>query len=287
MSVVNTNQWASLGIQHAWWAALSGYYPYGVTGSIANGGNAGMGRLRGVNSVEIAEAEAGVVYVNGDNGVTTSFLTQPQELPKGAINLGVMDQTWAAKSNGSVIYAEGDWDILGGVPLCYSFADLCMVLNAPANAQESTNLDEAGWEVTIILKLQNKASVLNTMATNAARTFVNNTNVKRSSRKLWGQSFTAVADGSTAFAVQQFMSPYPVTIHAYVGDNSTTTVTLNETPAAATATAVQAWQANTKLTYGAGAGNYTVVTSTKVLTFGTAPGAGVTVIIPYQYIPTC
>lgn len=287
MSVVNTNQWSSFGIQYAFWAALNGAYPYGTTGSISNGGNAGMGRLRGVNSVQISESEAGTVYVNGDNGVVTSFLTQPQELPKGPINLGVMDQNFAAKSNGSVVYAEGDWDILGGVPQCYTFADLCLVLNAPGNAQESANLDEAGYEVTMILKLQNKANLFNEMATNAARQFANNTNVKRSTKELWGRAFSAVSDGSTAFAVRQFFSPYPVTIHTFVGDNSTTTVTLNETPAAATGTAVQAWQADTKLVYGSGAGKYTVDTSTKVVTFGTAPGTGVKVILPYQFIPAC
>ena len=284
MSVANTNQYSIFGIQYAFWSALSSGAPYGVTGTIANGGNAGMGRLRGVQDFNITEPVAETVYVPGDNGVSTSFKVQPTELPTGTLTTGVLDQTFASKSNGTVIYADGQWDEVSGVPACYSFADICLVLNSPATAQESGNLDESGWVVTEVYKIQNQASILAQMQSGAAVSFPNNMTLKRATSSLAGRSFSVANDGTTALAFKQYMSPYPVTYHAFVGDNSVTTVTLNETPVAASGDAVQLWQTNVKKTYTT---DFSVVTSTRVLTFVSAPGTGVKNIIKYQFVPSC
>ena len=284
MSVINSNAYSVLGVQYTFWAALSGTYPMGVTGTIANGGSAGMGRLRGVQDVNITMPLGETVYVPGDNGTATSFKTQPKELPSGTMTLGVLDQIFAGKSNGMAIYAEGDWDELGDGPACYNFSDICLVFNSPANAQESGNLDEAGWVVTEVYKIQNQAAILAQMQSGAAVTFPNNITCKRATANLTGRAFSAANDSSTSLVVKQYMSDYPVTYHTYIGDNSATTVTLNETPAAASGTAVQYWLAGVKKTYTT---DYSVNTSTKVVTFVAAPGTAAKAIIRYKFVPTC
>lgn len=288
MSVANSNEWSSNGIQYLFVAARNGRYPYGLTGTIANGSSAGMTRLRGVDSMEIAEPDPSRAYALGDNGVVTAFLNQPQELPGGSFGLSAFNQTFAAKANGgTTIFTHNEWDIAGGFPLCFSYADLMFIANSPMNSQESTSLDEAGFEVTMILNAQVHVKSQNAIQTATPRKFANTMNIKRATYTPWGVAFATGTHGSTAFSFLTFTSPYPVKMHTFVGDNSTTTFTLDETPTAAAVTAVMLWQAGTLKTYGAGAGNYTVDTSTKVVTMGTAPGTGVVVTVVYQFVPGC
>lgn len=288
MSVANSNEWSSNGIQYLFYAAKNGYYPYGPTGSISNGSSAGMTRLRGINAMEISEPDPNRSYSTGDNGVITAFLNQPTELPGGSFEMGAFNQTFAAKANGgTTIFTHNEWDIAGGFPLCFNYADLMFVANSPMNSQESSSFDEAGWDVAMILNAQVSVKTMNAIQSQTPRKYSNMMNIKRSTRTPWGVALATATHGSTAFSFLNWASPYPVKIHTIVGDNSATTFTLDETPTAAAVTAVMVWQAGSLLTYGAGAGNYTVNTSTKVLTFGTAPGTGVVAIVVYQFVPSC
>lgn len=287
MSVANSNQWTELGVQYLYWALLNGSTPYGTTGSIANGSSAGMGRLRGVDTLSIAEPDAPRVHVTGDNGVITSFLLQPAELPGGALSLGVFDQTFNIKSNGLKIFTLQEWDMSLGFPACFAFADQMLIANAPMNSQESTSLDEAGYAVTMIMKAQNHSKMTGQMQTATPTKADNMLNVKRAATLPWGVALTTATHGATSASYIRFASPKPVKMHTFIGDNSTTTFTLDETPTAASAAAVALWQAGTLKTYGAGAGNYTVDTGTKVVTMGTAPGTGVVVTVLYQHVDSC
>lgn len=284
MTVINSNAYAVLGVQYTFWAALSGTYPMGTTGTLANGASAGMGRLRGVSDVNITMPVGETIYPPGDNGVVTAFKTLPTELPSGTMTLAVLDQLFAAKSNGAVVYADGDWDEIGDGQPCYNFNDICLVFNSPANAQESSNLDEAGWVVTEVYKIQNQASILAQMQTGAAVSFPNQITCKRATANLVGRAFSTVNDGSTSFVVKQYMSDYPVTYHTLVGDASVDEITLNETPAAATINAVQVWIAGVKKAYTT---DYTVTTATKLVSLVAAPGSGVKTVVKYKFVPTC
>jgi hypothetical protein len=287
MSVANSNQWTEIGVQLHYWALLNGSTPYGTTGAIANGSSAGMGRLRGVDTLSIAEPEAPRVYATGDNGVITAFLLQPAELPGGALSLGVFDQTYNIKSNGMKIFTLENWDMSLGFPSCFTFADQMHIVNAPMNSQESTSLDEAGWAVTMIMKTQVHSKMTGQVATGAVTKAENTMNIKRAATLPWGVALSTATHGSTAASYIRFASPAPVKMHTFIGDNSTTTFTLDETPTAASAAAVALWQAGVLKTYASGAGNYEVNTSTKVVTMGTAPGTGVVVTVLYQHVAGC
>lgn len=287
MSVANSNQWTEVGAQYLFWALLSGSTPYGTTGSIANGASAGMGRLRGVDTISINEPEAPRVYATGDNGVITAFLLQPAQLPGGALTLGVFDQTFNIKSNGLKIFTLQEWDMSLGFPSCFTFADQLLIVNAPMNSQESTSLDEAGWAVTMIMKSQVQSHATDQIQSSTPTKPGNTMNVKRTATLPWGVALTTATHGTTAASYLRFASPYPVKMHTFIGDGAAATFTLDETPTAASAAAVALWQAGALKTYGAGAGNYTVDTATKVVTMGTAPGAGVVVVVLYQFQPGC
>lgn len=280
----NVNQVVTLAPTYSFWTALNGTYPYGTTGTIANGAGAGMGRLRGVSEVNIPQVAAGKINVAADNGALTQFTTQPQELPSGTINVVVLDQNFVAKANGVKVYADGDWDEVGDAPACYSFADLGFVFNCPANSQESGSIDEAGWNVYEFYKVQVQAPVIAQLQTGQNATFPNNVTTKRASAAFTGRAFSVSNDGSTAFVVKQYWSDYPVTYYTFIGDNSTTTATLNELPPAANAASVQMWTAGVKKVYTT---DYTLVAATGVVTFAAAPAAAAKVVLKQKFIPTC
>lgn len=284
MATANVNVWAVNGIQYLHWAALNGSYPYGASGTISNGSGAGMARYKAVQELTINDPQSAVAYVLGDNGVATSFTQQPQELPSGDLKIGFFDQTAAAKMNGLKIAALGQWDRAVFGPLCYAFSDVCMIANSPANAEESANVDESMWQVAILNKVTMQAAMIAAMSSNTPASWTNKANVKRSSKTLWGESYTGPTLGTTAAAGEVFGSPYPVTMHTYIGNNSTLVVTLDETPVAATATAIRVFKDGVELTYTT---DFSVNTSTKVVTFVAAPGTGAVCVIIYQFVPSC
>lgn len=280
----NVNQVVTLAPTYTFWGALSGTYLMGTTGTIANGAGAGMGRLKGVTEVNIPQSSINRINVPGDNGVTTQLTTQPTELPSGTISVNTIDQNFVAKANGSKIYADGDWDEVGDGMTCYSLADLGLVLNCPCNSAEAGSIDEAGWNVYEIYKVQVQAPIMAQMQSGQSPTFPNNVTTKRASANFAGRAFSVANDNTTALIVKQYWSDYPVTYYTFIGDNSTVTATLNELPPAATGTAVQYWLAGVKKTYTT---DYTVVAATGVVTFVVAPGAAVKAVIKHKFLPTC
>jgi hypothetical protein len=285
---INVNSYAIKGIEYMFYAARIAGIPQGTSGSaLANGGDAGMGRLGGVTGLDVSEPDAPTLPILGNNGVVGQFMGQPQALPSGTYTMTVFDQVFHTLSIGLAVEASGDYDMVGGFPQCFQFADLCFVINSPAQSQEAGSVGVSGWAVYEILMANAQSKLFSPWATNAVKEFNGAINVTLSDETLYGVALTNADWGSTKLAGIGYWSPYPVTYHTFIGDNSDVAVTLSETPVAANVTAVQAWQAGVQLTYGAGAGNYTVNPSTKVVTFGTAPGAGVEVVIKYQFVAAC
>jgi hypothetical protein len=280
----NVNQVVTLAPTYTFWSKLSGNYPMGTTGTISNGSGAGMGRLRGISEVNIPMPAAGNVTPQGDNGPITRFIIQPQELPGGTISALVLDQNFVAAANGVKVYAEATWDEVGDGPACYSFSDLGFVFNCPANSQESGSVDEGGWNVYELYKVQVQAPILAQMQSGQNAVFPNNASCKRASAAFTGRAFSAANDGSTAFVVRQYWSDYPVTYYTFIGDNSTLTATLNETLPAAGADYLQYWLAGVKKTYTT---DFSANASTGVVTFVAAPGTAAKAVLKQKFVPTC
>jgi hypothetical protein len=103
----------------------------------------------------------------------------------------------------------------------------------------------------------------------------------------WGATILDADYGLTqGWQKGPYWSPYPITYQTYIGGGGAAqTVTLSETPAAASGNALQIWDNGTALVYTT---NYSVVTTTKVVTFvGTDPAAAHVAVMRYQFIPSC
>lgn len=279
-----------VGSQHTYFGLLdnSGYL-MGTTGSIANGSDAGMGRLNGVESVNLNVPEARVVAIPGDNGLKGAMLIPSANAPEGAITTSIADLTFQSVAQSLTTRTLGNTvtQVLG--PQCPTFKSLCLVVNSPALDQTAGNVGVPGWHSYIFLKDQVQPRGADNIQNGNAAQFPHRIVATYASTFPWGEAFpSSTGYGTlTGLILDMGWSAYPWTGHTFVGDNSTTTFTVDETPAGEDGNYTLAWQAGTLLVYGSGAGKYQVVASTKTYTLGTAPGTGVKLVTFYQYVPGC
>lgn len=282
---VNINTFAIKGIEYFHYAARIAGIPQGTSGSaLANGSSAGMGSIRGVTGIDLAEPDAPTLPILGNNGVIGQFMGQPQALPAGTYTLTVFDEVFHNLSIGLGIEVSGDYDMIAGFPDCFQFADLCFVINAPAQSQEAGSVGESGWAVYEILLANAHSKLFTPFATNAVKEFGGAINVTLSDQTLYGEALSNTDLRTTRAASIAYWSPNPVTYKTLKGNASATTVTLDETPFAANGNAVEVYIDGVKKAYTT---DYTVNTSTKVVTFAVAPSAGAEVVIKYQFVAAC
>lgn len=276
----NIEQFTSAGVQLAWWALNnSNGYPMGPTGSIANGADSSMSQLQGINSLNLNLQQPRQVNVPGDDGVKSVFFFEPESLPSGDLALGVFDATFVSRSQGTLVYADGDWNVPVLQPDLPTYASMTLMTVSQGKSSASGSVGQAQWMVKIYPKVQvvplGDAGLANATDTSFTHALIAN----KSDKLPWGTSFSAANNGTTQAAVYgPFLSEGKPLLHAHVGDASDTTLTLAKTPSAANGNKVKLWQNGTAKAYTT---DYTVSGTT--FTFAAAPGAGVVSIIRYEY----
>ena len=280
---VNISKYAVNGISSVGWAALNGTYPYGVTGTLSNGSGAGLGTLN-MQSLGITPPESAVTFANANNGVLTSFRQQPQELPAGTMASAEFDADFAAKATGIKVATLGDWDSVEMFQRCFSYADIMLLINSPANSLETATLDEAGFVTRIFYKANFDSQAFVELNTATIATFNAGINLKRSAILPWGESLTTATHGTTQSVGRAFYSPNPCWIHTWIANGSATTFTLDKLPVAADTASIKMWRNGTALTY---TSDFSVNASTGVVTLVSAGSAGDKLVALYQFSGTC
>lgn len=279
------NSFSSLGLKIVYWAAKNGAYPNGTTATpLANGSASGMGRLTGVSGLSVTEPDSPIITAAANNGVLVQFVGEPQELPSGTLTQVALDQQFAAVATGVKLHAEGDYEYLPGFPACFNYADLFLVVNAPAKSTEPGTFGLSGWEVTEYFLVNAQVKSGGDKQTNTVSELSSPLTLNRVATLPSGVAISATDYGTTQMSKRVYWAEHPITYHVFVGDGTTTTVTLNETPAAANGNRVQVWNNGTLLAYTT---DYTVNPTTRVLTYVSAPGAGVVSVIRYAHVATC
>jgi hypothetical protein len=286
----NLNRFGALGVRYEFWAlwdSASPNYIAGTDGSLAAGEDSGMGRAKGVQEINANTPAATAQSRQGDNGVLSTFIVNPTDSPAGSQNFGSFDQIFDVAATGRAIKAEGPHDISLSSNQCYTFKPMFLVVNSPASSDETGSVGEAGWQVIEYLYTFIQPLQVTTTTSNTPHVY-NHTLVFNERGVLpYGETITTDNYGLTqAWKTDPYWSPYPVTYHTYVGSGgSAQTFTLDETPAAADANALQIWDNGTKLEYTT---NFAVSTSTKVVTFvSTTPASGHFAVAKYQFVPGC
>jgi hypothetical protein len=275
----NVEQFNSAGIERVYWAVNStAGYPYGIAGAIANGGDAGMGRIIGTQSFALPLQPPRQVSIPGDDSVQAIYFFQPETLPNGDLVLGNIDLNLWAKSQGITVYADGDWDAIVGQPDSPTFNQLTLITISQAKSAMSGSVGNAGWMVNIYPRVQlvpmGNQGLSNATATNFTHQMIANVTDKLS----WGTSFSVANNGTTRAAVYTFYSENRVSLHTHVSNASDVAFTLDYTPAAATAAKIKVYRNGTLLTITT---DWSVSGST--ITLVAAGSAGDVVICRYEH----
>lgn len=288
MSVAGVNSGLLGPVEYAWVAKKSGNYPMGITGSIANGGDAGFARARGFVSLSEEIPQGAVSTAVGDNGPLGSFRARANANPTGSMALILFNQTIAAALNGRIVYTQDEIDISLRSNYCTTIANCCLILSGRYKSQEDATLNNPGWW-TIIYPDVELEELGRTPSGQSADSLQTTYGVVMNEVAVlpWGESVaTKYTTQTRTFATDPISADYPLTMHTIVGDNSAVAFTVDETPAAASQNKVMLWTGATQDTYTT---DYTVVTATKTLTYEAAskPTAAQVAVVLYQFVPSC
>lgn len=277
---------SALGSSYTWWAVLdSTGYAMGTTGSISNGSDAGFGRLEGVNTASLVIPDPRIVPIPGDNKNKTTMLVESDAAIQGALTTSIEDSTFVNKAQGTTSFTIGDMTPILIGPGCPLYTNLTIIVNSPAVNFASGSRGQKGYRAKLFLNVQVFPKSEDSMENGNALAF-NHPLVATPVDKFWWGNSILAADwvATSGVGVDLGFSVYPITGHTYVGDNSATTMTLDETPAAATAAKVVYWKDGTLKAYTT---DYTVTPATKTVTFAAAPAAATKNLFLYQYVPAC
>jgi len=286
----NLNSFGAMGMRYAYyalWDSGSPNYIAGTDGSLAAGEDSGMGRLLGITDIAATTPEAPLVTRPGDNGVLGSFITNPTDGPGGSLAFGSFPQVFDTAVTGRVIKAEGPHDISLSSNRCYSFSPVFIVVNSPANSDESGSVGEDGWQVEEYLYVYAQPLSVATKTINAGHSYTHRLVFNERGVLPYGETITNGNYGLVqAWKSDPYWSPLPVYYHTYVGDGtSEQTFTLGKAPAVADGDHLQIWNGGTKQVYTT---DYTVDTGTGVVTYvGTDPTSGQFSVAKVLFNPDC
>lgn len=281
---VNVEKLFSAGVDsvHAGLLNSTGLFS-GQSASISNGGDSGPFVVIGAQSADISIPDLERVNVDGDDGRLGTFLFDSADESNFTFEAGGLDMAVAAATQGTVLRALGDWDVNLIRPGTRTPQQMCWIINSQAKSLESASTGVAGFRVTIIPRLELSYLGPSGQTSRNPHTYRYSAIINPSTTHAWGEALVEGTDGDTKMDAIEFYAENRVTMHAFVGDNSTDTVTLDYTPAGAdTTNKVLVWKDGTQLTKTT---HYTVNTGTKVLTFtaGNIPDTGEEVVIVYEY----
>jgi len=259
-------------------------YAMGITGSLSNGSDAGSYQVQGVKAGDFQLPEPDKTDITGDDRFLGAFVWPLSASPSGSIEMAVYDQDLFVALEGTTKRTLGgaELHVLGGEEA--SPQDVCMIFQSEAKSRTSGYVGLSKKFGLIIPKASVSVlgpSTLNERGEINARLSVT---IQTADQYPWGEAFSLANEGVTNGVMIPFTSDYWVDLHAFVGDGTATTVTLDHTPAGdgtGTPARVKVWKNGTALTVTT---DFTVNTSTKVVTFTSAPAAGDKVEIWYEWV---
>lgn len=279
MTFVNIAQWAGDNLIALQAGLLIGGRFAGFAGLTAadTGDSSGMRRLRGVIRVPVAGAPPpDRVPRIADGGVIANFTRANTDVRRFTLEMAGPDLDFEAMIQNASKYVLGEWDM--GLRDTDVAPTLKFVLIATryADSQESTSLNEKGYENLICL--------------NASITPLGDSGM--AVEEFGGASYDVVLDKvattpwgiamATAFGVTNggrtvvLASEYPLTMQAFIGDNTIDDIPLDYHPLTAAKTKFFDYDGASALTVSA------VNTPTDTATVSAAPGSGVETVGLYE-----
>lgn len=260
-------------------------YPAGATGTIANASDESMLTYKGFATYSETPANAESVAIQGDAGNLGEMFVRAIESATGSIGFATANLTFQGIAEDLTIHTDGDHEKVGVDDACTVLNPIDMIINSHATSLEAASLNEQGWEVREIHRTTAELGDGSLSGTDFAAQPQNyNLVMSNTTKDMDNRAILNAEYGRTKLRGKRYWSENPVIRHTLLGDAAVVTVTLQETPAAEDGDKVKVYIDGVAQDYTT---DFTVVASTKVLTFVAAPAAGEVVIITYEYLASC
>lgn len=264
--------------------------PMGLTSTtLSNGSDSGMQQLTGIQTAGLSFGQPDITNIVGNAKFQSAYLWRPGEAPTGEIVGANYDMDAAVALDGIKKVTKGDLNmhLLGAAEGTYM--DCCGIFQGHAKSRTTGYKGLGIYWGYIVPKMQ--VAILGTtpMAQRDAVQMNMFVAISMADMYPWGEAYSVANEGATEGVMIPFSAPYPIMMHTYVGDGSTTTLVLDQTPAGddtASPQKVFVYDATNGAEYTTTT-DYTVTVATKTITFqaGSIPAAGEVIIVYYQYVP--
>lgn len=279
-----TSKYTVAGLHSMWWSVISKAndstkgFAIGQGTTLANGADSAFAQLLGIAALDLPLGDAPTATTRGDNTAQGKFIFAGDP-PEGSMTQGTFSNDFAALAQGTKEVAYTTWRRL---PMGYnsgSASQFVMIFNFNNISKDAANKGQAGF-TQLIYYMTNAVPNMNNPSDQAEGEFPVSLISNNVTTIFTGETLTKAIEGQDEGAVAIQTSDFPITGHSYVGDGATLNFTLGQTPVAEDGDAVKLWEDGVLQDYPA---DYTVVASTKVLTFAVAPVADVVDIVLYEY----
>lgn len=260
----------------------------GAAGALANGEDSGMLRWRGMKSVDATFPEETRVTQTGDDqkqGTLTFPSTDPLAI---AIQMGVNDMDTEALLMNVNVYDDGQFEHVPIDPFIEEYPLACLWVQSTAKRREIGQRASKGIVNHVFIQGEPSVRGFDGLTERELQNYDYFMSLDQVSVYPWGAIIADANEGTEAMSADKFVSDKLVTLHAFRGDGSTDTVTLDFTPAGTHTTPAgvfAVWSTNpttgavTELDPTTG---FTVAGN--VVTFVAPPAAGHHVVIRYKIL---
>lgn len=283
MSVRGVNQLVLLEPEILGLARLSGNVPKGITGSISAGAIGSFRRWIGMTGFAENVPEAEIQEVQGDGGIIGQYQRQASGASVLNATANTLDQIIVSELKNQTIYTEGAWEIMMRTRLCLTFQSMAAIVSGRVISKESGTSAQQGWYTIFYFSLTGQELPYPLTIGQVTGTGIN-FSANEVDTTWWEEDLSTNYGQNNSWATAPIIADYPIWVDTYVGNNSATTATLAYLPAAADGNSVQIWKDGVKQVYTT---DYTVSTSTGVVTWAVAPASATDNVILYEYVPAC
>lgn len=279
MAFTNISQWAGDNLVAIQVGLLLGGRFAGFAGLLAadTGDNSGMRRLRGSIRMPVAGAPPpDRVPRIADAGIIATFTRANTDVRRFEMELAGPDLDFEAMIQGAIKYVLGEWDMIMRDSDTAPTDKFVIIATRYADSQEAATLNEKGYENLICLNSSMVALGDDGMAVEEFGSASYDVVLDKVTTLPWGitanTAFTLTSGGRTVVLA----SEYPLTMEAFIGDNSITAVPLTYAPVTAAKTKAFDFDGATALTVSS------VDVGAKTATLSAAPASGVEVVLIYE-----
>lgn len=279
MTFVNISQWASDNLIAVQVGLLIGGRFAGYAGLTAadTGDNSGMRRLRGViRAPVVGAAPPDRVPRIADGGVIATFTRANTNVRRFELEMAGPDLDFEALIQNATKYVLGEWDMILRDTDIAPTVKLVILLTRYADSQESSSLNEKGYENLILLNCSAVPLGDDGMAVEEFGGATYDVVLDKAATLSWGVSTSTAFTLTSGGRAVPVASEYPLTMEAFVGDGSITAVPLTLSPVTAAKTKAFDFDSATALTVSS------VNVGGKTATLSVAPASGVEVVLIYE-----